>query len=146
MYGGDAPRFYIAYVGIAGGVQGRLGQHFNLRNSSVTTGTSAVSLNVEYVTQVDWWADPMLEDETARHAAELVAFRVLDPALRSRGAARRVATEMATDPEFVRKIEGMLQSPSGRYFPQRLQRLTTVVEDLAVRVEALKRWRLSSGH
>lgn len=139
MYGGGTPRPYVAYVGIAGGLQGRLAQHFVQRNSSVTTGTSATSLNIDYVTQVHWWDDPRFADETTRHAAELVAFRVLDPALRSRGAARKAATEMAGAPEFVAWVEGVLASPSGRYTPPRLDRLTTMIEELLARVEVLEK-------
>ena len=51
----------------------------------MTTNTSAVVLNVDYITEVMWWEHPDFEKRYILEAAELVAFDVLDPALRSRG-------------------------------------------------------------
>ncbi len=85
MYGGQGSGLYVAYVGIGGNLRQRIQQHLIGRNSSVTTGTSAVVLNTEYVTQVRWWEHPEFGSDDARQAAELVAFEVLDPTLRSRG-------------------------------------------------------------
>jgi hypothetical protein len=139
MYGGEPPRTWVAYVGIAGGVQGRLIQHFVRRDSSVVTGTSAVGVNIEHVRFVDWWEHPLLEDESQRHAAELIAFRVLDPALRSRGNTRQAATALLADHAFVAAIEELLTSPpTGRYWPPRLSDLSERVGGLEARVAALE--------
>src|SRR3954447_23265179 len=85
MYGGWAPRLWPAYVGEAGSLSGRIDQHFVRRDSSVATGVAAATLNPDAVREVRWWEHPSFEDKAQRQAAELVAFRVLDPALRSRG-------------------------------------------------------------
>jgi hypothetical protein len=85
VYGGLPPRTWVACVGQAGNVAQRLGQHLDRRSSSVTTGTSAVGLNVDHIAYVDWWLHPSFSDKTHRLAAERIAFRVLEPALRSRG-------------------------------------------------------------
>jgi len=58
MYGGEPPRTWVAYVGMAGDVQSRLIQHFVQRDSSVVTGSSAVGVNIELVRFVDWWEHP----------------------------------------------------------------------------------------
>src|SRR5215831_10501887 len=50
MYGGVSPRTWVAYVGQAGNLAQRLSQHLERRSSSVTTGTSAVGLNIDHVT------------------------------------------------------------------------------------------------
>lgn len=139
MHGGEPPRTWVAYVGIAGGIQGRLVQHFYHQNSSVVTRTSAVGVNIEHVTSVEWWEHPLLEDETRRHAAELIAFRVLDPALRSRGNVRHAAAALTEDPEFVAEIEKLLGGgAAGRFFPPRLSRLAEEVKVLDERVKLLE--------
>lgn len=139
MYGGEPPRTWVAYVGIAGGVQGRLLQHFVRRDSSVVTGTSAVGVNIEHVRFVDWWEHSLLEDESQRHAAELVAFRVLDPALRSRGNTRQAATALLSSAAFVHAVEELLQSPpTGRYWPPRLSDIAERLAALEARVAALE--------
>lgn len=139
MHGGEQPRTWVAYVGIAGGIAGRLVQHFYYQNSSVVTRTSAVGVNIKYVTFVDWWEHPLLEDETQRHAAELIAFRILDPALRSRGNPRRAATALLEDHDFVTNIEALLKAePSGRFLPPRLSSLAEEVESLRSRIEQLE--------
>ena len=55
MYGGQGRGLYVAYVGIAGKLKQRIIQHLIRRDSSVATGTSAVALNPDYITQVKWW-------------------------------------------------------------------------------------------
>lgn len=94
MYGGQNPRLYVAYVGVAGRLKSRIIQHLVRRDSSVTTGTSAVVLNPDYVTEVRWWEHPDFAERHVLEAAELVAFDVLDPALRSRGGIPARAKEL----------------------------------------------------
>jgi hypothetical protein len=93
MYGGSPQRTWVAYVGQGGNLAERLSQHLERRDSSVTTGVQAVGLNVDHVVHVAWWLHPTFTDDITREAAELIAFRVLDPALRSRGSPKRAATE-----------------------------------------------------
>lgn len=88
MYGGQGRSQYVAYVGLAKKLRGRVDQHLVRRDSSVTTGVSAVSLNSDFVTQVRWWTHPDFDKQDILEAAELVAFDVLEPSLRSRGGNR----------------------------------------------------------
>ena len=82
----------------------RVGQHLLRRNSSVTTGVAAVGLNVEHVTQVRWWEDSEFSQSQVLVAAELVAFDVLDPALRSRGAVQEQARRLYDDDSFRERL------------------------------------------
>src|SRR5262245_58633539 len=74
-----------SYVGISKPLRGRLDQHFNRRDSSVTTGAAAALINPDRIRRAKWWIDPRFEDETWREAAELVAFERFRPTLRSLG-------------------------------------------------------------
>ena len=85
MYGGHDRMRFVAYVGVADKLKRRIIQHLVNRDSSVATGTSAVGLNPDYVTEVRWWEHPRFNDWNVLVAAELMAFEVFDPALRSRG-------------------------------------------------------------
>ncbi len=139
MYGGLPPRTWAAYVGQAGNLAQRLSQHLDRRSSSVATGTSAVGLNIDHVTYVAWWVHPSFGDESHRLAAELIAFRVLEPALRSRGGIRQSAIDLSEDPGFITKIEALLSGePSGRYQPPALHDLADRVAELEVRVKKLE--------
>jgi hypothetical protein len=84
LYSGESRR-YVAYVGIAGNLKNRIGQHLVRRDSSVTTGTGAVRLDPDHVREVAWWSSPFFDDRCRLEAAELLAFEVLNPTLRSRG-------------------------------------------------------------
>jgi hypothetical protein len=139
MYGGLWPRAWVAYVGQAGNIAQRLAQHLDRRSSSVATGTSAVGLNVDHVAYVAWWLHASFTNETHRLAAELVAFRVLDPALRSRGGIRQSAIDLSEDPAFAEDIEALLRGePSGRYQPPALQDVADRVAELEARVKELE--------
>ena len=83
--GGRGPQ-HVTYVGTAGKLKQRIIQHLIRRDSSVTTGTSAASLNPDHVTNLSWWEHSDFEVSAKLKAAELVAFEVLNPVLRSRGA------------------------------------------------------------
>jgi len=49
LYGVDGSARFVAYVGKAGKLRERLGQHLVRRDSSITTGASVVSLNPDPV-------------------------------------------------------------------------------------------------
>lgn len=114
MYGGRGRSRHVAYVGIGGSLRGRVEQHLVRRDSSVTTGTSAASLNPDLVTSVAWWTRADFEDPDVLHAAELVAFEVLNPALRSRGGVREGAKRVYGDDGFRASVAALLDGePSG---------------------------------
>jgi hypothetical protein len=54
MYGGRGRGLHVAYVGIADDLRGRISQHLIKRDSSVTTGTSAVGLNPDLISEIRW--------------------------------------------------------------------------------------------
>ena len=132
MYGGRGRGRYVAYVGIAKSLRPRVIQHLVRRDSSVTTGTSAVQLNPDYVTELDWWEHPGFDQRHVLEAAEMVAFDVLDPALRSRGAPQHLARELYADEAFRTEMRALfLGEPAGR-----LTILT--LEDALERIVALE--------
>lgn len=99
MYGGDTRR-YVAYVGKGDVLRRRINQHLLLRNSSVSTGTTATALIPDHVREVVWWEHARFVESVVLQAAELVAFDVLEPALRSRGGigAHAAALALKTKP------------------------------------------------
>lgn len=139
IYGGEVARGWVAYVGLAGSLRTRLTQHFVRRDSSVTTGTQAVGLNVEHVRSVSWWEHPRFSDGAARHAAELVAFDVLDPALRSRGNPTAAALALYQDAKFKSEMDALFRGqPNGRLVLPNLQDLARRVESIERRLAALE--------
>ncbi len=100
MFGGQGRSRHVAYVGLGSKLRGRIEQHLVRRDSSVTTGVSAVSLNPDFVTEVRWWEQPDFERQDVLEAAELVAFDVLEPALRSRGGITDRAKQLYRDDTF----------------------------------------------
>ncbi len=111
MYGGEGRR-YVAYVGIGDDLRRRITQHLVDRNSSATTGTAAVGLHPDHVRSVEWWEHPRLADRIDLAAAELVAFEVLEPALRSRGGIPTEARERAADASFRAMMEELFLGPA----------------------------------
>ncbi len=57
LVGGKGNHTYVAYVGIAGKLRNRLAQHCVFRDSGVTTGTSATTLNSDCPREIRWWGD-----------------------------------------------------------------------------------------
>jgi hypothetical protein len=124
---------------MAGNLNGRLGQHFDKRGSSVVTGTSAASLNIEWVRLVRWWEHPLFADGDARHAAELVAFDVFDHALRGRDNPSKEAMDLSKGPDFRERMAALFNRPHTRELrPPRVPDLDRKVTDLTARVEAIE--------
>ncbi len=129
MYGGYGRGTYVAYVGLAENLKRRVGQHLVARNSSVATGVAAVGLNVHHVTRVTWWEHPEFAQPQVLVAAELVAFDVLDPALRSRGAVQDQARRLYEDEHFPERMHRLFTAePSGCFV---LPTLTDALERIA---------------
>jgi hypothetical protein len=140
MYGGKDRGSYVAYVGVAGNLKRRVMQHLVRRDSSVATGTSAVMLNPAYVTQVRWWEHSAFEERPALEAAELVAFEVFDPALRSRGAIQEKARQLFEDTSFREEMRALFDSePSGQLNILTLQDALEKIESLEERLTELQR-------
>jgi hypothetical protein len=140
MYGGKGRGLYVAYVGVGGNLKQRIIQHLVRRDSSVATGTSAVMLNPDYVTQVRWWEHSVFEERPSLKAAELVAFEVFDPALRSRGAIQEKARQLFEDTSFREEMRALFDSePSGQLTILTLQDALEKIESLEERLTELER-------
>lgn len=109
LCGGMGKRVHVAYVGITDSLKRRAAQHLLSRDSSVATGTSAVGINPDYVTEIRWWEHRRFSKPAAREAAELVAFAALDPALRSRKPIGKAAGELYKNRRFRREMEVLLR-------------------------------------
>ena len=129
----------VAYVGISKDVRSRIDQHLYRRDSSISTGVSTTMLNPDFVTKVEWWIRDVFSEKDVREAAELIAFGIFEPSLRSRGRTSSAAQEKLRDPGLKVQIEKILESPSdGFHIPKNLDNLCKVVVDLMKEVEDLK--------
>lgn len=96
-------------------------------------------LNVDLVTQVRWWEQPDFADEPYMLAAELIAFDVLEPALRSRGQPQEVARTLASDEAFSARMRQLFgQEATGRMTLPTLQDALDRITALEARVKALE--------
>lgn len=144
MYGSQGRGLYVVYVGNAGRLRNRVVLHLIRRNSSVVTGTSAVVLNPDYVTELKWWEHPNFSERHAREAAELVAFEMLDPALRSRGTISEQAKQLSEDRSFLEKMFILFDGqPTGQYVILTLQDAINKIETLERRFEEIKKKLIS---
>jgi hypothetical protein len=115
-------------------------EHLVRRDSSVATGTSAAQLNPDYVTELEWWVHPRFAEQHAREAAEMVAFEVLNPALRSRGAAMHQARELYADNAFREEMVVLFSGePDGRLYVLSLEDALERIAELEERVSQLER-------
>lgn len=139
LYAGEGRSTYVAYVGATSSIRHRLIEHIVRRDSSVTTGVSAVSIRVELLTKVSWWCLPEFSDPRIRLAAELVAFDVLDPVLRSRAKVGKESRELGTSSEFHARIAAVISgSPSGTLYLASDREFVRLLEALDRRVARLE--------
>ena len=137
LYGGSGRSRYAAYVGIAKNLRSRIDQHLVRRDSSVATGTTAACLNPDYVTEVTWWKHRRFRTRAVLEAAELVAYDVLEPALRSRGGVTNRAKELYRDDDFFEEVEQLFRGePAGTL---KLQTLSDALGRIASLEERLAR-------
>jgi hypothetical protein len=139
MYGGQGRGLYVAYVGLASNLRQRLTQHLTRRDSSVVTGVSAVSLNPDLITEVRWWEHADMARQEILEAAELVAFDVLEPALRSRGGVTERAKQIYQVEEFRERMRNVfVGDPTGSLVLPTLQQALDRISELERRVRALE--------
>jgi hypothetical protein len=136
--GGRGPQ-YVAYVGIAGKLKQRIVQHLIRRDSSVATGTSAVSLNPDQLTRMEWWEHPTFDRTVNLKAAEMVAFDVLQPALRSRGRDDSAGREVMAQASFRESMVALFKGqPSGAVDFLSLSDALQRIDQMVKRIEALE--------
>lgn len=141
MYGGQGRSSYVAYVGLASkSLRQRLTQHLIRRDSSVVTGVSAVSLNPDLISRIDWYEHPDFAQHDVLEAAELVAFDVLEPILRSRGAVTERAILLHADTAFHARFSAMFREmPYGSLVLPTLQQALERIAQLESRVDTLEK-------
>jgi hypothetical protein len=108
------------------------------RDSSIVTGTSIVSLNPDYVTALRWWEYPDFSKREYLEAAEVVAFKIFDPVLRSRGNPTERGDILLKNEDFLKKMEtlfnnkptGTLELPDFQDLLERLNNLETEIQTL----------------
>ncbi len=135
LFGGKKGNKFVAYVGIADKLRQRVSQHLIRRDSSITTGASIVSLNPDYITEIQWWEYPDFSDRGFLEAAEEVAFDIFNPILRSRGKLTVRAQELLNDSGFKKTMTDLFSSsPSGNLefldFQDVVDRLVKIEENL----------------
>ena len=140
FYSGDRGQKYVVYVGIAGKLKGRIRQHLIGRDSSVATGTSAVSLNPDYVETMSWWEHESFADTVSLRAAEMIAFEILNPALRSRAGDDSAGARMLSNTEFRKSMEKLFKGPPTGIvqFPSLSEAITRIsrIEDRLLKLES----------
>ncbi|CAM3710120.1 hypothetical protein [Marinicrinis lubricantis] len=130
----------VAYVGISEKLKNRLVQHFIRRDSSVTTGASAVSLNPDRIAEVVWWESPEFSNRSILEAAELVAFEIFNPVLRSRGGIRSEANNLLKDEVFKERYKKLFsEEPTGKLLIPKLSDALQKIDELEKRIEKLER-------
>jgi hypothetical protein len=139
LHDGPVGRRPVAYVGQASKLRGRLQQHLVRRDSSVTTGASLVSLNPDLVRTVEWWTHDHFTDPTTLRAAELVAFDVLDPILRSQGQPPTPAQSLYGETKFREEFRKLFLGPASGTLPiETLAELSARVQSLEARLDAVE--------
>jgi hypothetical protein len=140
LYGGKESNMYAAYVGIADKLRNRIEQHLVRRDSSVATSTSATGLNPDYVTELRWWGHQKFVDRNILEAAELIAFDIFEPTLRSRGKITGKARELYDQKEFKEEMKKLLEhEATGHLIFQTLQDALDRIEQIEDRIRTLEK-------
>jgi len=139
LIGGRGRGQHIAYVGVAGKLKNRIKQHLVRRDSSVVAGNAAARLDPDAVTEVLWWEHPEFEERPTLEAAEMVAFDVLDPALRSRGLPQGQVKDLVSEEAFVAEMKSVFEGePTGSYRVISLDDALERISELESRVKILE--------
>ncbi len=138
LYSGKDP----VYIGVSDKLRNRVEQHLVKKDSSIATQTSAACLNPDYVTEVRWWEHTLFASRDQLEAAELVAYEVFEPALRSRGVPSKRAAELSGEEEFRAEMKRLFSGEaSGQLTVLTLQDALNKIEKLEDRVKALEKRR-----
>lgn len=140
LYGGKRKNQHIAYVGIANKLKQRINQHLIRRDSSISTGVSVASLNVDFVTQVEWWEHPNFSNRDFLVAAEKVAFDMFEPTLRSRGNTPNASMDLYNQANFKEEMKALFNSePKGKLIIPTLQDAFNRIKQLEERVRKIEK-------
>lgn len=121
----------VAYVGRSGDLRERIRQHMIYRNSSVVTGVSTVVLNPDKVSHICWWCHKDFPNTNRVMAAEIVAFRVFNPSLRSGAKVPKGAKNILNDSAFCERMGQLFnKQPDGLYYPMTFDNLVYWTEKI----------------
>ncbi len=127
----------ILYVGETDNLRRRIGQHIVKRDSSVTMEGSPVKIDPTHVEKVEWWEHSDLENPVAREAAELIAFEIFNPRVRSGANVRKDSVTMSKDAKFYGTISSLFKGlPTGRLV---IMNIESVVEKLVALEERISK-------
>jgi hypothetical protein len=82
---GDRVNDFVVYVGISSNLRSRIYQHLIMRDSSAVVESAPVQINVDSISSLKWWQHDDFQSRNRLEGAEIVAFEVLEPTMRSRG-------------------------------------------------------------
>jgi hypothetical protein len=140
LYGGRGRSVYVASVGITDDLRARIEQLLVRHDATVATGSPAVSLNPDYVTEVRWWTHPSFLEQANLEAAELIAYDVLEPILSNRSGITDRAKQLYNDPAFVgRMMELIKERPAGHFVIRSLDDAWERIEAHEKRLAELER-------
>jgi hypothetical protein len=141
LFGGRGKKLHVAYVGESKKLKNRMSQHLVGRDSSVSTLTSATGLISDFVSEFEWYENPKFQDDDVRHAAELVAFDVFKPILRSKSYKRSKSSELYKDEAFRVEMKNLFwrTPPSGKVVIPTLQDALDKIKMLEKRVAELEK-------
>jgi uncharacterized small protein (DUF1192 family) len=96
-------------------------------------------LNPELVRGVEWWTHDLLSDPVTLEAAEMVAFDVLDPTLRSQGHHSAPAQTLYSMSEFKKNFRKVFSgAPTGTLTIETVAELSGRVGELETRIAKLE--------
>jgi hypothetical protein len=92
-----------------------------------------------FITELRWWLHPKFNDRKVLEAAELVAFNLFEPSLRSRGNIRKTALELYKRLDFQIEMKELFsREPDGRFVIPTLQDALNRIEQLEKRIAKLE--------
>ena len=147
----DVPAIYAlydidgraAYVGETANLRDRLERHLIRRSSSPVANPCAAMLNIDYISRVEWWAGGNtydFHDGITRKAAEIVAFDVINPYLRSKSSLDTKALEKYSERLFRQDITKLLRvKPSTPLYIPQLHDAFIEINSLKNRINELEK-------
>ena len=126
------------YVGKSGKLKTRIRDHLILKISTVTSGTSGASINVENLSKLRWWTNSNFSNKSYLDAFETLAFTYLDPQLRSRGGRLKSGKSYVDDSTFNEMVKESLNKPTGEIELLSFGKLYQKIQDLENRLSRLE--------
>jgi len=99
-----------------------------------------VSLRPEFITEVRWWAIQEFAERDVLGAAELIAFGVFEPVLRSRGQITKAAKQLSERTEFRDRMTAVFTGmPAGNLILLSFQDALRKLDEFERRIATLEK-------